>query len=187
MKPNFLRDVLVNNGFPARAVDCYMAPPTPLAGPWRAVYDAILPRLGSGTLNALLGNRGTGKTVLASGLGAVVSLKQKRSVRYTTARQLFLQLRATSRNGGATEWEVFRSFRLPDYLVIDEIGRAAGSAWELGTMSELIDARYGDKKDTILISNQEQADFEAGIGDSVVSRLNECGFIIPCNWKSFRE
>jgi hypothetical protein len=51
----------------------------------------------------------------------------------------------------------------------------------------LIDARYNDMKDTVLLDNNEPAQFEATMGPSIISRLNEAGGLIHCNWASFRD
>ena len=51
----------------------------------------------------------------------------------------------------------------------------------------MIYKRYGAMKDTILISNQTPDVFQKAIGSSILSRLQETGAIIQCDWPSFRE
>jgi len=51
---------------------------------------------------------------------------------------------------------------------------------------ELLNRRYNDLKDTILIANKSKAEFQDYIGPSLASRMNETGGIVECNWPSFR-
>jgi DNA replication protein DnaC len=98
-----------------------------------------------------------------------------------------MKIKATYRpNSDQSELEVLNSFRRPSLLVLDELGKRGQSDWENTLLCELIDCRYRDMRDTILLSNQNQSGFEASVDDSIVSRINETGGIVECTWPSFR-
>jgi len=54
-------------------------------------------------------------------------------------------------------------------------------------LTALIDYRYSQMRDTVIISNLKREAFTASMGASVVSRMIEAGGIIECNWPSFRK
>jgi DNA replication protein DnaC len=107
--------------------------------------------------------------------------------RYAKAMDFFLEVRASFRKDGATELEVLQKFVRPRVLVVDALEEPAETPFEDRLLAHLLDRRYDDCKDTILISNQTPEDFDRAVGPSVVSRLNETGGKIVCNWGSFRE
>ena len=75
----------------------------------------------------------------------------------------------------------YRNFPL---LVIDEISKARGTEWEEQLLYELINSRYGDMTDTLLITNATTEQLKR-TGDSLLSRLQQTGGIIECNWRPF--
>ena len=52
---------------------------------------------------------------------------------------------------------------------------------------ELLNHRYNDLTDTLLISNQDVRQAELSLGPAIVSRLRETGGIIQADWASYRE
>lgn len=155
-------------------------------GPWGAALSVLKPRLGNGLLAGLVGGRGTGKTQIAIEL-MKCSTENLQSARFCTAMEFFMQVKATY--GGDSqrdEASVLKQFQAPALLVIDEAGKRGGSDWENNLLFEVVNRRYNDLKDTILIDNRTREDFIATTGPSLASRMNECGGIIECNWKSFR-
>lgn len=155
-------------------------------GPWGDCFQKINARMGSGFMMALTGGRGTGKTQIGAELMRVKTGKLK-SALYTTAIRFFMAIKATYKQGcSQTEWDVILDHRRPSLLVIDEVGKRGETAWENNLLYELINARYGDMKDTLLIDNRTKEEFDAAIGDSIVSRMQETGGVISCDWKSFR-
>lgn len=142
---------------------------------------------GRGMTVALVGSRGTGKTQLGVELIRDTTHDLKPAL-YTTAVSFFLALKATfARDSGRTEKDVIERYVKPRTLVIDECEKRAESEWANQLFFELINQRYAAMKDTILISNQSKSDFEALLGDSIVSRMAETGGTIECNWESFRK
>ncbi len=158
-----------------------------LDGPWGAAMEKVSALLGTGFLVALIGPRGTGKTQMAVVLMHKIT-KHLRSAKYRTAEEILLDFKATFRpNSEESERDVFERFCRYRLLVIDEATRRSDSDWANQLLFAVIDRRYGEMKDTVLISNQTKDVFDESLGESVVSRLNETGGIIECNWPTFRQ
>ncbi len=164
----------------------------PMLGKWSdppefvAKRKWLYDRAGAGYLVALLGNRGNGKTQMATDAMWEQCLASKR-VRYSWAFSFFLDVRATFDGGEGTEQAVVASYVAWDLLVIEEIAVRGGTQFEDNLLIHTIDQRYAAMKDTILISNQTPEAFRASMGESVIDRLRETGGIIECTWPSFRE
>jgi hypothetical protein len=152
--------------------------------PWNKLLHQLRKRIGSGFLAALIGNRGTGKSQLAVECIRFTVGKEKTAV-YTTAMDIFIDLRDTFKLQ-ESERSVLLRFQRPALLVIDEAQERGETAWEDRMLTALIDYRYSQKRDTILISNLKRDEFEKSMGASVISRMVEVGGIIECSWPSFR-
>lgn len=103
---------------------------------------------------------------------------------YMRASALFRAVRDSL--GQHSEVETFNDFVRTGLLVIDEAHERGNSAFEDNTLSEIIDARYQRKRDTLLITNYAPGDFAKAIGISVSGRIREAGGRLHCNWESFR-
>ena len=157
-----------------------------LDGPWGLTRQNVIARLGKGFLIGLVGIRGNGKTQLAVEAGKAAA-EMGRSVRYATATTFFLDIKATyRRESNEDERSVLRKYQRPELLILDEIGNRSENAWENQLLQELINRRYADQTDTILIDNRSAPDFCTAIGPSLSSRMNETGGVIDCAWPSFR-
>jgi DNA replication protein DnaC len=156
-------------------------------GPWGEKYRSIAAMLGSGFMIALIGGRGSGKTQMAVQLMKHATAKLT-SAKFITAVQFFMEIKETyKRDCDSAENDILEKFSRPSLLVIDEIGKRGGSDWENNLLFELLNRRYNDMKDTIMIDNRSKADFIETIGPSIASRMSENGGIIECNWQSFRN
>lgn len=154
---------------------------------WNARLEQITKRIGNGFLLALIGQRGTGKTQMAVEL-IERAVANARRAEYCLAMDFFLKVKATySQDAAEDEGDVIRRYAAPKLLVIDEIQERAESQWEDRLMTHLINKRYNDVKDTLLISNLTKGEFVESVGSSVASRLVETGGICTCNWESFRK
>lgn len=153
---------------------------------WVAARDKVASRLGSGFLLALLGNRGTGKTQMAQYI-AMATCTLQRSVLYARAMTFFLELRATFTDDSQPELSVIQKYQTPRLLIIDEVQERGESEWENRILAHLMDLRYGDMRDTLLIGNQTPGKFRESVGDSIADRLRETGGVIECTWESFRQ
>jgi len=168
-------------GFSAR----HMGFPKP-TGPWGAKLDEVWSRMAVGTIVALIGPNGRGKTQMAANLGARVLLTGG-TVRYTKALSFFIEIRATYSGSTPSDKEVLDSYITPHVLVIDEIHQRGETDWESRVLTHLIDRRYDAQRDTILIGNQSKQDSLDALGESIESRIVECGGIVTCDWQNFRK
>jgi len=156
-------------------------------GPWGEKFSMLKSRLGSGFLMAVVGIGGNGKTQIGAELLKVVTQDLKTGL-FTTAAAFFTAIKETYRkNSDQSESEVLQDYRSQKLLVIDEFGKRGESEWEMTQLFELINNRYGDMTDTLLIDNRKKDDFLTTIGPSLASRMQETGGIIEANWESFRK
>jgi len=153
---------------------------------WLEARDKIIGRMGTGFLIALLGKRGTGKTQIAQQL-VMASAKALGAPRYTRASTLFLELKDSYVSRKASELQVVESFRKPTLLILDEFQERGETDFEQRTLTAIIDLRYGDQTDTLIIANQTKERFYESAGESIADRLRETGGIIECTWPSFRD
>lgn len=184
---NFLkakvRDLWVASSAPKRHKECKPS----FDGEFGRVAKSLEEKIGTGFLIALVGNRGSGKTQLA-----VETMKRSawklKPCRFVTAVEFFIEVKSTfGRDSERSERDILEEFQKPSLLVIDEVGKRGGSDWENNLLFELINRRYNDCNDTILIDNRTKSEFIETIGPSLASRMNECGGIVECNWESFRK
>lgn len=172
--------------FTAAKVPARHAARTNLSGAeWRACLEATKAKIGSGFIVALIGTRGTGKTQIACEM-IRENARRGRTSRFALAMDIFLAIRASYRKDAATdEAKVVEEFCKPRLLVIDEIQERAESAFEDRILTHLLNHRYNDQKDTLLIGNSKVDAFREAMGPSIVRRLNETGGLITCDWKSY--
>lgn len=179
---NWTQSILNESKAPARQLNNLNIERT---GPWSAAEQKIITKLGSGCLIALVGNRGCGKTQLAVEAIRASASRGKRA-RYCTATEFFIEIKAAYNSQDRTEKDVLNQFARPLLLVIDEIGQRSESEWENRLLFELLNRRYNALKDTILISNQSADMFTKSLGPSLISRMQETGGLIECDWPSYR-
>jgi DNA replication protein DnaC len=154
---------------------------------WMDARSRILSLIGMGFTFALAGNSGTGKTQLAVDIMLNYS-DQLKTAEYLTAIQFFSIIKGTfdrDRNG-QTEEGVMQSFCAPKLLVIDEFEKRSDSKWANDLIFELLNRRYGMVRDTLLLSNLTAKEFTQFLGAPLVSRINEAGEIVSCDWKPYR-
>jgi DNA replication protein DnaC len=158
-------------------------------GPWGENFNRLKSQLGNNLFACLVGKGGPGKTQMAVELMKASAAMNRRPL-YTTAFNLFVRIKTTYRAKPGmdvdTESHILNSMRWPKFLVLDELGKRADTQWEGDFLCAIINTRYQDMKDTLLISNQDVGTLESSLGSSIMDRLNECGGVIDCNWPSFR-
>lgn len=162
------------------------AKPSEDPGPWRDTFQRLQAELGSGFLHVLMGKRGSGKTQI--GVSLIRSCcTLMRPARYVKAMEIFVAIRAAYRKDGDTESDIVDEFLRPDLLVIDALEERGETAFEDRMLNHILDRRYDNMSDTLLITNQSAEGFAQSMGPSIVSRIHETGDKIVCDWESFRE
>ena len=106
---------------------------------------------------------------------------------YTTAMEIFLRIRASfGKTAKETEHDITGELSKCRLLIIDEVQERGNTAWEDRILTHIIDKRYSDLKPTIVIANLTADALAAGLGESIVSRMQETGGIIEVTGESHR-
>lgn len=154
---------------------------------WKAKLKTVTDLLGTGFICGLVGIRGSGKTQLAVEV-MKIRLKMFKWVRFCSAMEFFLKVKSGyGRNEGPSEIAVIQDFVESSLLVIDETQERGSTPWEDRLLTFLVNKRYENGCDTILISNERPEDFAKSIGSSIMSRIIETAGIIHFDWESFRK
>lgn len=152
---------------------------------WGIKLTIIKEKLGKGFLAALIGTYGNGKTQF----GVEVlrdAARRLMSGWFVTATDFFMDVKAVYKDKTSdAEKHVVARYRKPQVLVVDEMGKRGETEWENRLLFHLINKRYMDGSDTLLIANQEAEQFEASAGPALVRRMTETGGLIECTWKAF--
>lgn len=163
---------------------------------------------GVGAIVALVGIRGTGKTTIAAQLAIArirawldfyhrmpeerIGVPRPRGLAYySKATDLVSKFKPLYADYGCINAESLtnaREYQCREWslLVVDEMHETDEQDMRDRVLTDIIDRRYSNLTDTLLISNQTAADFRATTNSSVLSRLTEHGCIIECNWRSWR-
>lgn len=104
---------------------------------------------------------------------------------YYVLGDLFMQEKASFKLSGATS-PISEAMTAP-LLVLDEIQERSVTEWQDTELTRLIDHRYRAMLPTVFIGNLAAKDLPKFLGSSIISRLQEVGEIIECNWKSYRR
>jgi DNA replication protein DnaC len=111
--------------------------------------------------------------------------------RYCRLLDLLRRFRVSySKNGGETEQDILNEAGGYSLLILDEIGRQCGSAFEYNTIFDIIDTRYNNRLPTILCSNFPVAgeqSITSFLGIAAMDRLNENSVEILCKWENYRR
>jgi DNA replication protein DnaC len=172
-----------NSGVPARHRD-FLLPEGD--SDWLNAFHRLEAGLGSGFLFVAMGTRGTGKTQLGTCL-VRSACNAFKSAQYVKALDIFIALRESYRKDGPSESSVVEQFIKPDLLVIDAMEERGETPFENRLLNHIIDRRYDNLDDTLLITNQAIDAFADSVGPSIVSRIHETGDKIVCDWNSFRS
>ncbi|MES0445035.1 MAG: ATP-binding protein [Desulfobacterales bacterium] len=143
---------------------------------------------GEVTRMLLIGNCGTGKTMLAAGVIGEMALKKDCKPVYSTATRLIRSIRDSWKTKEQTEQAVMDKFIDADVLVVDELGAGRCSEDDRLILSEILCDRYSADMPTLLISNMTGDQIkESVLDDRAVDRLREGGEVIVMKWQSERR
>jgi DNA replication protein DnaC len=145
-----------------------------------------------------LGKNGTGKTHLGHALANhyIATDMEKRGyligykiVERVTARDLSLAFRNGQRFGrfeGDDELSVQRYYQTIDFLTIDEIGRTKNSEFFQDLLNAILDYRYENKLQTVLISNLPEEAIKKEFGTALYDRTSNWCVTCEFDWDSYR-
>lgn len=139
----------------------------------------------------MVGETGTGKTLLATELAEVMMSKQLLTVRYCTSSQMIAEIQESySSEGkkiGKTQAGEILRFVSYDILILDEIDAKPSYENANVLLTEVINQRYNALRPVIAITNQPLDILHRFVGDRVNSRLHENAFICAFTWPDFRR
>lgn len=137
------------------------------------------------------GTPGTGKTLLGSIILNELILHRARAGRFLNlSRKYFQKLRDTysqdSEHYGRT-WQIVDELCKIPYLVLDDFGVQRGTDWETEMLYDLVDARYGEQRFTMVTTNQTLDEIRELSGGRIFSRLTEMCYSVQMNGTDYRQ
>jgi DNA replication protein DnaC len=133
------------------------------------------------------GYPGTGKTHM---MCAFLQWCRKYRGEYWKLSSIMRRVKGNFSSQEETEEHFLKRLSEIPILVIDEVGRAGGTAYESSFMFDLLDNRYDNLLPTILVSNlpvEGETSMTSYLGISVMDRINENSLDIPCEWGNYRD
>jgi DNA replication protein DnaC len=162
-----------------------------LHGPGFEKAADLLPKILQGDcLLLLVGDRGPGKTQMATWWAAERMRAGKFPGWYRKTADLISEIKTTWNSGGksiGTEDDLLKKYRTAAFLVLDEFHERGSSDWEARTLGNIIDHRYDNMLATVIIANMSEKEVRAQISQSIVSRAEETGGMVVCDWSSYRQ
>ena len=125
------------------------------------------------------GECGTGKTFLASLISKNFVLDRK-DVIFGDVPSLLEEIKRTFNNPTQNSGAILDRYCDCDLLVLDDLGAGQITQWNVGIIYQIVNARYGANKPTIITSNFDLEGLEAKLAQAddlsakrIVSRLSE--------------
>ncbi len=139
----------------------------------------------------LYGAPGSGKTLLGCIMLNELMLRWCKPARFLNlSRRYFERLRDTyseeSEHYGHT-WRIMQELCNMPFLMLDDLGIQRNTDWELEMLYNLVDARYGDERFTIVTTNKSLEDIKDISQGRVYSRLQEMCKMIDMGKVDYRE
>lgn len=137
----------------------------------------------------LVGARGPGKTQMATWWALERARAGKAIGYYRKTADLITEIKTTWSDGGKfvdTEQDILKKYRRAAYLVLDEFHEKGSSDWEARTLINILDHRYDNMLATVIIANLTPEEVKQQINPSIVSRAEETGGLVVCDWPSYR-
>lgn len=170
---------------------------------WQAAYRKALEIAENGGIIVCYGRRGTGKTQIAVEIAKNAKLPnsekprkewmmqahpEQRPAIYSKAMEIFIDLKnGFGRSKELSEKQIIEKLAAASFLVIDEAHVRGETKYEDDKLTHIIDKRYDGMRPTMLITNLQRREFAAQLSPSILSRIEESGGGIECNWESYRK
>lgn len=154
------------------------------------VFHLANPIIQSGGMVLIHGNRGNGKTQMASGFGYDWWNRgyytERGKARYWTIADLFAaQKRSFTKSPPMNQ--PLRLARECGFLILDEIDSDQNSEYDKRELRDLIDARYrADQKPTLFLTNVKPDRLRDALDYSILDRIREDGAIVQLLGTSYR-
>ena len=138
----------------------------------------------------LYGSPGTGKTMLGCIMLNELILHRLKPGRFLNlSRTYFQKLRDTfseaSQDYGQT-LQIFEEWCNMPYLVLDDFGVQRDTAWEKEMLYDLVDARYGAERFTMVTTNQDIGEIQQLSDGRIYSRLVEMCHVVAMDGTDYR-
>lgn len=105
---------------------------------------------------------------------------------YRTCAGMFEEMKSCFDPGGPSESKLMWKLKFAKILVIDEIDKPAmDSAWRWEKLTEILDARYGAMRLTVMLSNVVPETLKNTLGQHIWRRLQEDGGAIVLGGRTF--
>ena len=170
---------------------------------WQAAYERAKECAEAGGLIIAYGGRGTGKTQMAFHLARNANFPnaayppiykngftpehRNRPAIYLKAMEIFVDSKHSfNRKEAPTIKEILQKLEDAAFLIIDEAQVRGETKFEDDLLTTLIDKRYDGVRATMLITNLGRKEFAATLSPSIISRIEQIGCGIECNWQSYR-
>jgi DNA replication protein DnaC len=139
----------------------------------------------------LHGGPGAGKTLLGCIMVNELMLRWCRAGRFLNlSRKYFERLRDTysedSEHYGKT-WQMMEELCNMPFLMLDDLGTQRNTEWELEMLYNLVDARYGDERFTVVTTNKPLGEIKEIAQGRIYSRLVEMCEVMEMQSADYRE
>ena len=159
-----------------------------MAGPGADKARQLLRLVLDGSMLVLAGDRGRGKTQIATWLAWQRGQQGEPCGLYAKAFDLFSDVKGTwSKQSADSENKVMDRYKHAAFLCLDECHERGETDWENRTLRNVLDHRYDACLPTVIIGNwQKLEEVSASLGASITDRITETGGVVWCKWQSYR-
>ena len=135
----------------------------------------------------ITGNTGTGKTTLACAVLNSLTAKGVTTM-YTTSYEIIRHIKSSwTRNPEYSQDDVIKKYRIPELLVIDEIGKGDGGKVNSDLLFEVVNERYYNGLPTIYISLYDVKKLGMMFEPDLIRRLSHRGASMQFNWARYED
>lgn len=149
--------------------------------PFYRSLQRAMEHLGAGGFVVFIGEPGTGKTQALTEL-CRNAVKCGFRARYSTAFDLLQTIREGYEGAG----KGLSFFAHTGLLCLDEVDKVELKPWASEQLVALIDARYRNKRPTVLAANLAAGELFKFLGPAIADRIAEVGKVMEFRWRSFR-